>query len=945
MSQTQALKIKKMLMSFNDAAGGGELQYMTENLTGAGFTQIEVPFDPEKFVPENFQMRLIAANGMDSGVLDYEFIKLCYRLSRGDLLVDQENRYLEDLKKKNPMLQGLPENFLQFNLYKDRKFASLDYCDVTERDMFGYEPIKAIDLKSESCGIWSWTGLRKFEFTVSDIIVKRDASDFTQRGCLYWNILETKPLDELLFESDLVYNEETQVYTVYCNTNEIGEVLVEGAESAHPALIGRFELHFGTNSTKEAWGFPIQLRVHDTTRDKIRKSSIVSIDFGTSSTCAAIQPAGNMELLRLSGELKNLAENEKAYENPTNLMIYDWQSFFSQWTNDNPDLPLLRSTVFDEKGEIQDRYADFDSGYTVEKMFSEVDDAKGHRKMEAILTRLKSIPMNLENENEIKFVPYNDVHGLERTVIDTLEDEDESHLNPVRFYGYLLGRIINNPARGGYYTKYYISYPVKFERKIRNLIKESLADGIMRSLPRPVRENLDVNEAFSMDYPESVACLGALIPNQLKLRQDGSPQVFAIFDLGGGTLDTSYGIYREANEEDDKESEYGQAIQLMGIGGDPYAGGENLIHQLVFEIYKHNKDEMRRLKIPFPLPPGEKMPADMDETLVKKRADRIMQTNLRTMMEKIGRPIFKYDQEDAIDSAMTSIFPSDKYPDFAQSSNTLKITLRDKDNNDQEVTLEIEGIDSFLEESMKKIVQQFETEMERVFHEKKKFLVEARLLDADSDEEFDLDEVAIFLGGNASKQRELLRQMRAVFPDPDAAHGNGRIKIIGDTEEEKGRNPSERTTVKTAVAFGQLNLDQFYLDRRAIGMGDGSVDEIPPFPFYIVYKDMGTGQWQNVMTPGDHSREWKKANLVGMDGKLNLFFTSDPGDPEKAQSKLHPITDLLPLEDTKRRTLYIRVYDGSANTLEYRFGSKKELDYSADDPSNPAYTIKLQEEN
>lgn len=924
MAESMAPKIAKVLMSFSDESGAGEMQYEAECLSGEGFKSIEVPFDPDKYTPENFRMRLVAANGVDSGPIDYELFKSMVP----PFNAAAPNPQLLEAKNKNELLRALPEDFFRVDRFQGKKFATMSYSDVTERDMFGYDPVKALDLNSEHCGMWSWSGLRKLEFEVDGLCVEQNASDFTQRGCMYWKIIERTTLPEPQFEDGVIYNEKTGKYTVYCNTNELGRLIEEYGESACPGFKGRFELHFGNNMQKEAWGFPVSVYVHDTNQDKLASDSVVSIDFGTSSTCAAFQPSGNIQLLRLSGDLKTTKTGEKVYENPTNLMLYDWDAFYSQWSNDNPDTPILCAPMLNkDNGELDIQYADYDSGYTVDKIFQEIDDARGHRKMAAILTRLKSIPKYLANGDDIKFVPYKDVHGLDISVVDDPQKEDKNHFNPIRFYGYLLGRIINNPARHCYYKKYYVSYPVKFDSNIREIIRSSLADGILRSLPRPVRENMDPYEDVKMEYAESVACLGALIPSQLHLREDGSPQIFAIFDLGGGTLDTAFGIYRAANDDEMEVADY--TIQLLGIGGDPHAGGETLIHRLAFKIYRDNKDELQNLKIPFQLPLGEPLPADLDETLIRRRPDKVTEANLRTMVEKLCRPMFQYNG-DHVDGNLSEIFRDLSNKQFgAEAGNSVLITLRDKENQEHEgIRLTVDGIDDFIENAIKEIIANFKKEMFATFEQKWDFMEAAEVAD------FTPDDVAIFLGGNTSRQHFVKEVMNEEFP-------GSLIKMIGEEEDgSSSRNPSERITVKTAVAFGQLSIGQFFLDKQAMEIGDGdSGYALPPFPFYVLFKDMGTGEVKKVIEKNENTREWVKANLVDRDGRLNLFYTTDPS---LSGDKLKPITDIIQLDDSKKRTLFLRVYEGAPNTLEYRLGSRKDS-FSADEAPDETYTFKLKE--
>lgn len=440
----------------------------------------------------------------------------------------------------------IPSNFSKPN----GKFPSLEISDVTERDMFGYEAIPQSKLGDKG-GIWAWHGLRKLEFKVTglDFDEKNKGADEEQRVALYFFKAGKDELAEVIRVDEIRYNLKRGAYVAYLNTNQLGAAL-EGIDDVQPIFNGRFEIHLYVHGEhfKTVYSFPVELCVHNTRLDKNFKNHLldttVSIDFGTSSTCAAVKGTGGNELITLSTMSEKITESE----------------------------------------------ADFDSGYTVDEILKSI-------------TELKTIPsMKTEKRQQIKIHPLNDINSKVVYVADSPAAEDEDSLDPIAFYGYLLSRAINNPVNKKIYTSYKIAFPVKFEQGVRDKIRESLAYGIRRA-------------------------------NQLVLGADGRARPFATFDPGGGNLDTSYGIFREAIDDELDEKDY--TIQIFGCGGNERVGGEKLIHQLAYKIYLDNRDLIEEAKIPFVLPYGEKYPQGFDG-LLGEIGDEISNANVSTLKEKLA---------------------------------------------------------------------------------------------------------------------------------------------------------------------------------------------------------------------------------------------------------------------------------------------------------------------
>ena len=113
----------------------------------------------------------------------------------------------------------------------------------------------------------------------------------------------------------------------------------------------------------------------------VDKNSKVSIDFGTSSTCAAIK-TNIISMIEMSIDAEG-SSVYSVYENPTNLMMYRWKEFSEKWNNIDTQ-PLLRRFNTD----YQDySMAAFDFGHPVKSI-----NIEDQRCLDSIINQLKMIP-------------------------------------------------------------------------------------------------------------------------------------------------------------------------------------------------------------------------------------------------------------------------------------------------------------------------------------------------------------------------------------------------------------------------------------------------------------------------------------------------------------------------------------------------------------------------
>mgnify|MGYP000845806141 CR=1 FL=1 len=919
-TMTEGHRLQKFFLTYMDKAGDVK-QYQEENLETKtdGLRAVQLPFHLNRFSPDDITIRLFHSESHSTSETDFEFIKYLF----GEKTVKDEDKSFERKKRKDDILNSLPPDYFKFPKEEDKDFPTLSYTDITETLMFGEAPISQTNLCEPGIGIWGMSGFRIFEFTCPEL-AQKDYADLTRKVSLYWNRIDGTDISPL-FETKIRLQKENRTFHAYINTNQLQKAIeTNDIESVCPTFYGRFEIHDSFFSHKQVYAFPVKVCVHDTRiknagcRDsQLVDTGVVSIDFGTSATCAAVRGTDKPYLFTLSGRDKRDAlEGDNAYENPTNLMIYNWDNIYQQWRSINPNPPFFKTRPQDVQSE---RGFEYDSGYTVEDAFADVDAEDGRRKMEAILTQLKSLPWLLAHGQEVKLTPYWNSQGS-ITVVDDLEDHGDQKFNPIALYGYLLSRAINNPSGGKIHTKYQITHPAKFDQETREKIRTALEYGILRALPAYVREGSYNNRALvsvTMDYAEPIACLGSIVGKQLKISSsDSKAKVFAIYDLGGGTMDFSFGIFRQARGDD--ELDYAeQTIEILGVGGDDKVGGEKLIHKLAYKIYCDNRALMEENRIKFVLPLTELRPEGFDGLLGR---DEIAQMNLNIMKENLARPLFK--AMDGVDGNLPQIFEGEGVHVVPDSSHYV-LTLRDENGEDvPDLSLEVSGVDEFLEEEIKRTVAAFKEEMKLCFKAHKDALKKAEV-------KANKDDLTIFLSGNASKQHFVEQIIGEVFK---AYH----VERIGAGQNTDGESETYKVNEKTAVAFGQLYMGRYFIDDSAIK----HTEALPPFLYNVGYKDSGSEDFHVILRKNDVERKWHKANRIdGTTNRTEIYYTSGAISEESGRRLISEDLGAF-VTDARKRILYLRVYD--EDTIEFRLGSRNEAP-ADEEEVNPEMMLHLQD--
>jgi len=307
----------------------------------------------------------------------------------------------------------------------------------------------------------------------------------------------------------------------------------------------------------------------------IHEDGLIGIDFGTKSTIVSKQDGREKTTLLRVG-IGQLAKAVKSYhyENPTIMEFRDLEKFLYDYTQKigRPetsinDLRVSHAADNDLKscGVSNEFYSYF---YDIKQWCG-------------------------DTERNIKII---DQKGVERVLPAFVKLED-NEFNPLELYAYYLGIYINN-MRNGIYLDYILSFPVTYERAVKEKILESFTKGLRKSLPETILNNDDIMSKFRVEQGVSepaAYAITALLGYGFDPKE-GENILYAIFDFGGGTTDFDFGLWRISDESKRDEELYDYVIEHFGSEGDKYLGGENLLELMAFEIFKANAKFLGRTK-------------------------------------------------------------------------------------------------------------------------------------------------------------------------------------------------------------------------------------------------------------------------------------------------------------------------------------------------------------
>lgn len=293
---------------------------------------------------------------------------------------------------------------------------------------------------------------------------------------------------------------------------------------------------------------------------------IVAIDFGTKST-VVVYENDNLQSIPLQVGSGNYSKGVKAenYENPTVIEFTDIDSFVAAYKA--------------RAGRPKTKWNEVTVSHTAFDNLSGSNSANYY----AYLTSLKQWCGSNER------LKLKDKHGVIKDLplfTELLADE----LNPLEIYAYYLGLYINNMLQERrLFMKYIMSFPVSYEKSVREKMRRSFDRGIKKSLPTALLNNEELMKTFIVQNGASEPAAYAITALQeYNFDPDGDEEFYyAVFDFGGGTTDFDFGVFRESELD-----RYDYSLIHFGENGDKTLGGENLLKLLAFEVFKANQEKL-----------------------------------------------------------------------------------------------------------------------------------------------------------------------------------------------------------------------------------------------------------------------------------------------------------------------------------------------------------------
>ncbi|WP_052165420.1 hypothetical protein [Aquaspirillum serpens] len=570
----------------------------------------------------------------------------------------------------------------------------------------------------------------------------------------------------------------------------------------------------------------------------------IAIDFGTSSTVVAMDTrSGQRELLRIG--VRDFYQPVKAsdFENPTVLECIDFASFSAAWT-EKAYRPALNWDWMRAAHEAQANFRDNEGDTEI---------------LASILPRLKQWALRSEQHrirmtdrkgHEIELPPHSERNPVRG---QPLKASKNDAFDPIELYAWYLGMAINHRERG-LFLKYYLSFPVKYPKEVKERILASFRRGLQRSLPQTLIDNhpqvLNEFEVNDLASEPAAYAAAALAHFDVKPTDEGVP--YAVFDFGGGTTDFDFGFLRWANDDEDDQG-YEQVFEHLASGGDNFLGGENLLEHLVYHTFCQNLDELRKHRIQFTQPLDAQPFSGSEAFLAKTQA---AQTNTVMLAAKL-RPFLEANTEDA--------------RSLLESQIKMDLIKTDGEKIRCDIAINAEALETLLQQ--------------RIFRGGEAFLVELAMVN----ESFPKDTpIHILLAGNGSRSRHV----KAFFEEENL--NEALIKVFGDgkpvpkvivheplpMDESKPHAP----TAKTGVALGLLRVSpgkNILLKNHVHAQHEGQA----PFAWFV--GRMRRGQLESKLSPRSSYGTWHEIGRL-QDGVFYLSATNSPrahtglaeGDPE-----------------------------------------------------------------
>ena len=485
-------------------------------------------------------------------------------------------------------------------------------------------------------------------------------------------------------------------------------------------------------------------------KEDVHQGGIVGIDFGTKSTVVVYQKDKTTIMpMRISGGKLNKKVDDKDYENPTVIEFRNVENFLEKYNK--------------KDGRPNTRWEDVMVSHTA---FGNLTNGPSEY-FTSIISDIKQWTTKEKEKHYLK-----DRTGSEYTLAPylKLDENDENYIDPVEIYAYYIGSYINTMTNG-IYLEYLLSFPVTYEKAIREKILKSFEKGIKKSLPIQIQEDEKLMKKFKVKHGanEPAAYAACALKNfKIEPKDKDDKVYYGVFDFGGGTTDFDFGIWKLAEDED----KYDYELEHFGAGGDKYLGGENIIKELAYKVFTENSDTLLKKRIQYVRPEG--YDELKGEGALVNNDSSIAKLNTRILGEML-RGIW---ENSAIED-MKTVKLSYLYDTHGEKRGM---------GGDDELSFNVseEKLKDFIKEKIAKGINNFFIKLEDAFKDE------------------DAKEINIFLAGNSCKHpfvNEIFAEYQEKMKD--------KIKLnLYDLKAIEGLKEKDSTKVmptgKTGVAYGLI---------------------------------------------------------------------------------------------------------------------------------------------
>lgn len=600
-------------------------------------------------------------------------------------------------------------------------------------------------------------------------------------------------------------------------------------------------------------------------KNDIKDGGIVAIDFGTKSTVVAIQTQNEKtSLVRIAGGSYKKNVEKSQFENPTIMEFIDIESFEKAYN--------------ESKGRPFTKWDDLKISYAANSSFI------GGSKF--VLEGLKQWAGNKDE----KLVIYD--KKWKRIDLKPYIDVEEDEFDPIEYYAYYIGSYINNMFTGNIFTKYLLSFPIKYENEIRVKILKSFEKGIKKSLPTSILENEKIMDNFQVyrgaNEPTAYfLCAGKELDKFPK--KENEKLFYGIFDFGGGTTDFSFGICKYIGLT---SSRYDYEIKHFGEGGDKFLGGENILKNLAFEICKNNLAILKEKDIHFYCPVGCKE-FDGYEGVLDNSYEAIY--NIKQIAEKF-RGFWEEDE-----------FSKDLY-----SSDEIGVTLLSSKDSSEIINLKYDKTkcEDIIDSILRKGIENFISSLKLLF----------------KNENLGVDKMEIFLSGNSSKSKRFQKMFEKEIQkiEDTVKSKDEKIFTINYPIEKLGNKDGLEVNAKTGTAIGLLESrkgGKFKIIAKDEEVNDNEIN----FRYYVGY--LKNSKFKPVLDYKVGYDNWVKF-LDASDIETEIYYTHQAnsieggisGDNSNLDRKIITISKDYQDEDT-----YIFIRATKPDIIEYCVSTEKKI--------------------